>query len=497
MEAAAKASVDRTADPVGVQSVTASYAPSDRVVSRKAVHLSADPHHQMPQPADDRLPASIAEAESDVETPPERIVKRGGTFESFRHRGYLLFWSGALVSNVGTWMQAAVIALLAFNFRHSETDLGLVNFAAQIPNLFLALPGGVLADRVDKRNLIIWAQVLLMAQAVAFGVLYVTGNLSSAHPAASLAWVSGLGLVAGVLTALSFPAWQALIPDLVPREELLNAIALNSAQFQSGRMLGGAAALGVIALVGYRAGVAGVFWINAASFIFVIVALRASRTSPHGEPIHRPEGKDGAWKSLKEGLRFAASHRLVGVLILSTVIVTFVGMPYVMLLPSVAQKVLGFSDYTGIYTVLFTFNGLGSLFGALGVASLPHSIGRERLMRWTIAATAVILIVFAFSKWVWLSVILSTLAGATLLTTNSLANTSVQDNVPHHLRGRVMSVFIMSFLGVMPLSAAAFGPLAEWIGTSWAIAGGAAAMLGWALFLFANPGLLEPERAQA
>lgn len=443
----------------------------------------------------DLPPSSIAEAESDTETPPERIVRRGGTFESFRHRAYLLFWSGALVSNVGTWMQAAVIALIAFDFRHSEADLGLVNFASQIPNLFLALPGGVLADRVDKRNLIIWAQVLLMLQALALGVLYVTGNLSGRAPAASLAWVSGLGLVAGVLTALSFPAWQALIPDLVPRKELLNAIALNSAQFQSGRMLGGAAALGVIALVGYKAGVAYVFWINAASFLFVIFAVRASRTSPHGEQeAHAaPRSTDGVWKSLKEGVRFSITHRIVGVIILSTMIVTFVGFPYVILLPSVAEKVLGFEDYKGVFTVLFTFNGLGSLFGALAVASLPRSISREKLMRWSIAATGVILIAFAFCRTLWLSVILSTLAGAALLTTNSLANTSVQDNVPHRLRGRVMSVYITCFLGIMPLSAAAFGPLAEWIGTSWAIAGGAAVLIAWAAVLFAFPALIAPE----
>jgi MFS family permease len=457
--------------------------------------MSEVPPQAPVDPRPDTLPSSLAEAESDIQTPPERIVRRGGTFESFRHRGYLLFWSGALVSNVGTWMQAAVIALIAFNFRHSEADLGLVNFASQIPNLFLALPGGVLADRVDKRRLIIWAQVLLMVQAIALGVLYVTGSLSARTPIASLAWVSGLGLVAGVLTALSFPAWQALIPDLVPRKDLLNAIALNSAQFQSGRMLGGAAALGVIALVGYKMGVADVFWLNAASFLFVIFAVWASRKSPHETPVRRPRNV-GVWLSLKEGVGFALTHRLVGVVILSTVIVTFVGMPYVILLPSVAEKVLGFKDYTGVYTVLFTFNGLGSLVGALAVASLPHTISREKLMRWSITATAVILIAFAFSHIVWLSVVLSMLAGAALLTTNSLANTSVQDNVPHHLRGRVMSVYITCFLGVMPLSAAAFGPLAEWIGTSWAIAGGAAVLLAWALVLFARPALLAPESVQ-
>ncbi len=442
------------------------------------------------------LPGSIAEAESDASSPTSAVVARGGTFESFRHRAYLLFWSGALVSNVGTWMQATVVALIAYGFRRSEADLGLITFASQIPNLFLALPGGVLADRVDKRKLIIWAQVLLMFQAIAFGILYVTGNLSAATPVASLVLVASLGLLAGVLTALSFPAWQAIIPDLVPRENLLNAIALNSAQFQSARMLGGAVALGVISLAGQTAGIADVFWINAISFLFVIAALRAVRVAPRAVETRGAAGRDGTWKTLTQGVRYAATNRIIGIVILSTAIITFVGMPYVFLLPSVADKVLGFHSraaYTSIYTILFTFNGLGALAGALIVASLPHRVRRERLMRWTILATAVVLIAFAFTPWLWLSIALSAVAGACLLTTNSLANTSVQANVPHKLRGRVMSVYIMCFLGVMPLSAAVFGPIAQMIGPSRAIAGGAIVLALWALFLIARPDLLTPD----
>ena len=444
--------------------------------------------------ANEEIPTSVAEAESDTSSPPVRIVKRGGTFESFKHRGYLLFWSGALVSNVGTWMQAAVVGLIAYGFRKSDGDLALVTFAAQIPNLFLSLAGGVLADRINKRKLIIWAQVLLMVQAVVFGVLYVTGHLGGGPSlVSSLAIVCGLGLVSGVLTALSFPAWQAMIPDLVPREDLLNAIALNSAQFQSGRMLGGALALGVISIVGYAMGIANVFWINAVSFLFVIAALVAVRTSPHMPAKRETAHREGVWTSLKEGVRYSATHRLIGIVILSTLIITMVGMPYMFLLPSVADKVLGFhsrAGYTGVYTILFTANGLGALVGALTVASLPRTVPRERIMRWTILAFSLVLFLFAFTPWLWVSVVLSAIAGALLLTTNSLANTSVQDNVAPQLRGRVMSVYIMCFLGVMPLSAALFGPIAEAVGPSKAIAGGAVVLAAWALFLIARPSLL-------
>ena len=442
---------------------------------------------------DDLSPRSIAEAESDTSSPTEEVVRHGGTFESFRHRGYALFWSGALVSNVGTWMQTAVIASIAWSFRRSEFDLGLVTFVSQIPALFLALPGGVLADRVDKRKLIIWAQVFLMFQAIAFGILYVTGHLSPSTPLMSLALVSFLGLIAGVLTALSFPAWQAIIPDLVPRPVLMNAIALNSAQFQSARMIGPLAAAAVILIAGTVSGTADVFWINAISFLFVIAALRAVRISPHAPEKRVAARREGAWVSLKEGVRYTVSHRMIGIVILSTLIMTLVGMPYVFLLPAVADKVLGFhgaAASTPIYYGLLAANGFGALIGALTVASLPHTVRRERLMRWSILATALVLIVFAFTPWLWLSVGLSALAGACVLTTNSLANTSVQANVPHELRGRVMSVYITCFLGVMPLSAAAFGPLAQAVGTSWAIAGGALVLLAWALVLVARPSLL-------
>jgi MFS family permease len=444
---------------------------------------------------DDNGVPCVVEAESDAGSPTEEIVRHGGTFESFRHRAYLLFWSGALLSNVGTWMQTAVVGIIAYGFRKSEADLGLVTFVSQIPALFLALPGGVLADRIDKRKLIIWAQIVLMFQAIAFGALYVTGHLDASTPIASLAWVSFLGLIAGVVTALSFPAWQAILPDLVPRPALLNAIALNSAQFQSARMLGPVAAFGVILVAGPVAGIADVFWVNAVSFLFVIGALLAVRVRPHEPEAHAGEDGLGVWGSLTRGVSYAATHRMVGIVILSTLIMTLVGMPYVFLMPAVADKVLGFhgaAAYTPVNYMLLTANGFGALIGALTVASLPRGVRRELLMRWTILATAVVLVVFAFTPWLWLSLLLSSLAGAAVLTTNSLANTSVQASVPHHLRGRVMSVYIMCFLGIMPLSAAAFGPLAQAIGTSWAIAGGAMVLLAWALLLVARPSLLTP-----
>jgi MFS family permease len=327
-----------------------------------------------------------------------------------------------------------------------------------------------------------------MAQALIIGWLFLTGHLSAAAPITSLIWVSVLGLAAGVVTALSFPAWQANIPDLVPRSTLLNAIALNSAQYQSARMLGPLAASALL-LAGL--GMADIFWINAASFLFVIAAIGA--VHPHSHAFGAAKNKsESSWASLMTGVRYAVSHRIIGIVIVSTAIMTLVGMPYLFLLPSVADKVLGFkgAELQKVYTYLMAANGFGALVGALVVASLPHSIRRERLMRWSILTTALLLIVFAFTPWLWVSLILSALTGAGVLTTNSLANTSIQSNVPNRLRGRVMSLFIMSFLGIMPLSAIVFGPLAKALGPTAAIAGGATLLLVWALVLIARPSLL-------
>jgi len=205
---------------------------------------------------------------------PQAVVRQGGTFESFRYRDFTWFWLGSVVSNTGSWMQNTALALVVFSFRGSSLDLGIVNFVSGIPILFLALPAGVLADRVDKRKLLIIGQAALLVQAAALGILAYHGQLSALHPVQGLVWVSALGLLGGVMSALTFPAWQALLPDLVPRAGLMNAIALNSAQFQSSRLLG-PLVTSVFVLAGAAMG--HVFMVNAASFLFVIAALWAIR----------------------------------------------------------------------------------------------------------------------------------------------------------------------------------------------------------------------------
>jgi len=437
---------------------------------------------------------AVETIEADASAPTPDVVKRG-IFGSFWHRDFTLFWLGSLASNIGTWMQNYALGIVVFAFRDSSFDLGLVNFLSGIPVLFLGLPAGVIADRVDRRRLLLGIQVVLLLQAAALGVLYNTGVLSSEHAMASLAWVASLGLVAGVFMAFQGPSFQSMVPDLVPRSLLMNAIALNSAQFQGARMLG---PLIAAALVLAGAGMGEVFYVNAASFLFVIGALSLMRLDrPSASTGQRnPAGpREGTWATLTAGVKYAVQHRAVGVLLVGQALFTLCGIPYMMLVPAIVTTSLGAAtvspEYARWTAYIMTANGLGALFGALVMAGLPTSIRRERIIPLGIVAYSVLAASFALSHWFWLSILLSPLAGATFIAVNSLTNTSIQASAPGPIRGRVMALFVMAFMGVMPISALAFGTLAEFATPSIAVAIGAAILFMWGLLLIARPTWLE------
>ncbi len=436
---------------------------------------------------------SVEQLEVDDAAPTHAVIRRGSTFESFRYRDFTLFWFGAFISNTGSWMQNYALAIVVYNLRHSELDSGLINFVSGIPVLFLALPAGALADKIDKRRLLIVSQFVLLLQASALAVLYTTGHLSSANALPSLLWIGGLGLLGGVMSALTFPAWQSLLPDLVPRPNLLNAIALNATQFQSARLLGPLVAAGMV-LAG--AGMGEIFWVNAGSFLFVIAALWAIR--PHashaddadGAGAGLPAAREGSWRTLTAGLRYARENTFIAYLVGSTAVMTIFGMPYMMLLPAYTDKVLGGGAAETAY--LMAANGLGAVAGALIVASLPSTVRRERIIPAALVAFGSLLLAFSLSRWMWLSLPISALAGACVLTINSLTNTSIQANVPGQLRGRVMALFIMSFMGIMPVSSLIFGPLGKLIGPDRSILSGAVVLVLWGAYLMGRPEVLDP-----
>jgi len=396
------------------------------------------------------------------------------TFESFAYRDYTYFFVGAVLSNTGTWMQQVALGWLVYELTRSSSALGVVNFLNGIPVTVLIIFAGALADRVDRRKLLIWAQVLLMGQAIAFGVLTQTGSID-------VPWIYTLTLLGGTVSAFMFPAWQAMVPDLVPRESLLNAIALSSAQFNAARLVG--PMLGAAVLAAF--GIAEVFYANAISFLFVIMALWIIRPNQEVHPSHAEESRVGA---IVAGLRYAREHRRVAMHLVTAAMLTVLGMPFIALLPIIAAETLGLGS-TG-YSVLMGANGAGALVGALAVASLPRNVRRDNIIRYGLALQAAGVIVLAFARTELVAAVVLVLMGAAFLACVSSINTNLQTAAPPRIRGRVMSLFVLAFMGIMPLGSLAFGWLGEVIGAPQALLVGGVGLLLYALVLLFNPRLL-------
>jgi len=420
-----------------------------------------------------QIPADPLTAEADVAGPPRGIFTRFSTFESFRHRDFSYAFAGALVSNIGSWMQMMALGWVVYDLTGSESSLGFMNALGGLPVTFLALFAGAAAERFDRRKLLIWVQVLLMAQALGLGLLNYTGHIT-------MGWIYTLILGGGVVQAFMSPAWQAMTPDLVPRSSLMNAVALNSAQFNAARLVGPM----VGGIVFATLGVTEVFFVNAASFVFVIIALAVIRPRQQ----RHPRNGESGWQLLTGGVRYAMERRRVRMLLLSIAMMTVFGMPFAALLPAIAGATLGL-DETG-YSLLMSANGLGALVGALVIASLSQRVARERVIRWGLLAMALGIFGLALARTQVAAVAVLVPMGFVFLASVSSINTSLQMTCPPEVRGRVMSLFVLAFMGMMPVGAAIFGPIAERTNPSTAIALGAAVLLAYALLLLARPALL-------
>jgi MFS family permease len=431
------------------------------------------------------LPEDTPTYEADVSSPPRRILRGITTFESFRYRDYSYFFGGALLSNIGTWTQTVALGWVIYALTSSSSSLGIVNFLSGIPILFLTLFAGSLIDHVDRRRLLIWAQVIMMGQAMAFAVLNHTGAIT-------IGWIYLLTLAGGVVSAFMFPAWQAMVPDLVPRSSLLNAIALSSAQFNAARLVGPMVTATIMAAFAANEtlGITMVFGLNAASYLFVIWALAVIR------PAQEMQSRNGesALSRLGAGIAYARQHPHIAMHLLTAALLVVFGMTFMTLLPAIAVEVLALGS-TG-YSSLMMFNGLGALAGALMVASLPRSVPRERIIRYGLAAMAVGAIALSFSRSYALSAALLVVLGVAFLSCVSSLNTNLQTAAPTHLRGRIMALYVVSFMGMMPFGSLAFGALGDLVGPAWAVFSGGAALLVWALVLLMRPRLLCSDPAK-
>ncbi len=383
------------------------------------------------------------------------------------HRNFRLFWTGQTVSLIGTWMQQVGQGWLALELTNSAFMVGLVSAAGSFPVLLLSLYGGVVADRRSKLRIVIICQALLLVEAAALWWFTWSGRIG-------IHWLLILTTLGGVISAFEIPARQSMIVDLVAREDLVDAIALNSGGFNLARIVGPSIAAIVLA----RAGVAWCFGINAISYLAVLGSLARIRL-----PAWRPvQHLVSPYEQLKQGLNYIRSSRSVSGLMGVIAVYSIFGFQYLTMMPVVARDVL----HTGAsgYGFLLTFVGIGALTGALSLAGLGSRIRRGRLFHITAYAFAGLTILFSLARTVHLAALVLLFLGLTMLINGALANGILQSVVPDELRGRVMATYVFVYVGFTPIGSFIAGAVARAVGVQWAILSGGVMMLAYAVWAF-------------
>jgi len=384
----------------------------------------------------------VSEAGGPVSSPLRSAILQRA-LAAFTYRDFRVLWFGAFTSTVGTWMQKVAQSWLVLQLTGSTFYLGLDDFLGQLPILLFTLLGGVIADRHDRRRLLMGSQYVQMATAFTLAALVFWDSVTI--------WlVLTLSFMAGLAQAFGGPAYQSLVPSLVHRKDLPNAIALNSIQFNLARVVGPLlAGLAMAAL-----GVAACFALNGLSFLVVIVAL-LSLTVKHIPSADRKPILD----EMRGGFAYARSEPAILALTALAFLTTFLGLPLLTFLPVFARDI--FQGDMGRYSQMMAWSGTGAVAGALVVAWL----GRFRHMGLALLLVQVIfgalIVAFSFSRVLWLSHLLLFFTGAALLIVFSMTASLVQLIVPDHLRGRVMSIYMVAFRGGMPLGSLAGGYLAS------------------------------------
>lgn len=415
----------------------------------------------------------MKDAEKNIETVEDRDSAKSkipNTFRALRHRNFQLFFAGQFISLTGTWMQSVAQSWLVYRLTGSVVLLGMIGFAGQIPVFLLAPFGGAIADRFDRQKILVVTQSCAMITAFVLAILTLTGNIQVWH-------LFVLALFFGLANAFDIPTRQAFVSDMVAREDLLNAIALNSSMFNGARIVGPAIAGILVAAVGEG----WCFFGNSVSYIAVIAGILLMKITP----VVR-ERKGSTLANIAEGFSFVATNAPVRGLLLLLGLVSLMGMPYAVLMPIFADKILlGGSDTLGY---LMGASGIGALAAALILASRKQVFGLGRWVAVTSGTFGLALILFSFSTNFWLSLIILVPVGFSMMTQMSSSNTLIQAMVPDELRGRVMSVYSMMFMGMAPLGALLAGTLAGILGAPETVAiGGAVCIIGSIIFSLRLP----------
>lgn len=426
-------------------------------------------------------PATPADHVAPATSFGSRAMRR--TLAAFSYRDFRVQWFGACTSSIGTWTQTTAQNWLVLSLTGSAFFLGLDAFLQQLPIMLFTLIGGVLADRRDRRQTLLTSQYIQMATAAALATLVFSGVVRIWH-------ILLLSFMTGLAQSFGGPAYQSLIPSLVDKKDLPNAVALNSIQFNIARVLGPlvfGATLAIGARVGFNdpQAMALCFAINSASFLVVIYALLSLRVK-HIPPAEVRSMKD----ELQIGLRYVRNHGSLVALIVLAATTTFLGFAVLTFLPLFTQQV--FHAGAGTYSHLLAFSGAGSVVGALIVAWLGKfpRMGLTALVVQSLYG--LFIVAFSFSTLVWLSDILLFLTGAALMVVFSTVTSLIQLIAPNEMRGRVMSIYMVAFRGGMPLGSLVSGYLATLIGAPTVIAiNGVLLVLVAVYFLIRSHGVRE------
>ena len=374
-------------------------------------------------------------------------------FGALRHRNFRLFFFGQGTSLVGTWMQNVAQGWLVLEITNSPFYVGLVSALGSLPILLVSLPAGVFVDRVNKRRLVILTQTLSLLQALLLAVLIWTHRIA-------LWQVAGIAVFLGTVNAVDTPARQAFLIELVGREDLPNAIALNSSAFNAARVIGPSVAGVLISVLS----LAWCYFLNAVSYVAVIWGLLAMRLPPHV----RPEHPGDAWAQFREGVRFVRHDRRILALVGMMAVISVFGFPYLVLMPVFARDVLKVGA-SGLGFMSASV-GVGAVVAALGLAAFGMRVGKGRILVWTGPLFGAALAGFAATRALGLSLPVLAVAGGAMILNNAVTNTLLQIIVPDALRGRVMGFFAFVFLGMAPFGAFQAGWLAERIGAPYTVA---------------------------
>jgi MFS family permease len=415
----------------------------------------------MPSPLFRHHPNSTANVPEDMTGRPRRMPTEGvsfrKTFSAFKHRNFRLYFSGQLISFTGTWMTTTAQGWLVYQLTGSKALLGVVAAAASAPMLFFATWGGWVADRYEKRSVIVTTQICSMILSLIMAALVWTNVVQP--------WqIIVLAVLGGINMAFDMPARQSFVIEMTSREDLMNAISLNSSAFNCARIIGPS----IAGLLMAQVGIAMCFLIDGISFIPVIAGLLLMRL-PKRET--RIESEAGPIGQALEGFRYVFQHRRVLTILSLFTVVGIFGWSYSVLMPAFARDVLHLG--ANGYGLLMAGSGVGALFGALTVASAGHLLPTRTMALGGVWIFSAALTLFAFNQNLYVAVLLLALVGFGIVLYFSTSNTVLQSIVPDEMRGRVMGIWALIFGGMIPLGSLEAGLLADFIGTPATMAIGA------------------------